>query len=93
MKFDLHTHHFRCGHADGTIRDYIEAGIAAGLGVIGISDHTPYFGDPSDQAFPKIAMAKSEFANYVDDVLSSKRVRRRYRRTVRHRIRLLPRTC
>lgn len=49
MKFDLHTHHFRCGHADGTIRDYIEAGISAGLGVIGISDHTPYFGSPSEQ--------------------------------------------
>lgn len=73
MKFDLHTHHFRCGHADGTIRDYIEAGIAAGLDVIGISDHTPYFGSPSEQAFPKIAMAKSELANYVEEVLSLKK--------------------
>ncbi|MEK5239504.1 histidinol-phosphatase [Paenibacillus sp. FSL L8-0470] len=70
MKFDLHTHHFRCGHADGSIRDYIEAGINAGLGVIGISDHTPYFGSPSEQAFPKIAMAKSELVHYVEEVLS-----------------------
>ncbi|WP_151737295.1 histidinol-phosphatase ['Paenibacillus yunnanensis' Narsing Rao et al. 2020] len=70
MKFDLHTHHFRCGHADGTIRDYIEAGIAAGLQVIGISDHTPYFADPAEQAFPRIAMAKSELARYVDEVLA-----------------------
>ncbi|MBW4081020.1 histidinol-phosphatase [Paenibacillus sp. S150] len=70
MKFDLHTHHFRCGHADGTIRDYIEAGIAAGLQVIGISDHTPYFGSPSEQAFPRIAMAKSELAHYVEEVLA-----------------------
>ncbi|WP_379159228.1 histidinol-phosphatase [Paenibacillus sp. sgz5001063] len=70
MKFDLHTHHFRCGHADGTIRDYIEAGIAAGLEVIGISDHTPYFGSPSEQAFPHIAMAKSELAHYVEEVLA-----------------------
>lgn len=73
MKFDLHTHHFRCGHADGTIRDYIEAGIAAGLGVIGISDHTPYFGSPSEQAFPGIAMAKSELVHYVNEVLSLKK--------------------
>lgn len=73
MKFDLHTHHFRCGHADGTIRDYIEAGISAGLGVIGISDHTPYFGSPSEQAFPLIAMGKSEFSNYVEEVLSLKK--------------------
>lgn len=70
MKFDLHTHHFRCGHADGTIRDYIEAAIAAGLDVIGISDHSPYFGSPSEQAFPRIAMAKSELVHYVEEVLS-----------------------
>lgn len=73
MKFDLHTHHFRCGHADGSIRDYIEAGINAGLGVIGISDHTPYFGSPSEQAFPKIAMAKSELVHYVEEVLSCRK--------------------
>ncbi len=72
MKFDLHTHHFRCGHADGNIRDYVEAGIAAGLSVIGISDHTPYFGDPEDHPSPTIAMPKREFANYVEEVLKLK---------------------
>lgn len=70
MKFDLHTHHVRCGHADGTIRNYIEAGIEAGLEVIGISDHTPYFGSPTEQAFPHIAMGKSELIHYVEEVLS-----------------------
>ncbi|MGZ7440744.1 histidinol-phosphatase [Paenibacillus sp. TH7-28] len=73
MKFDLHTHHFRCGHADGNIRDYIEAGIAAGLSVIGISDHTPYFGSPEDRPFPRISMGKKEFAGYVDEVLKLKK--------------------
>lgn len=72
MKFDLHTHHFRCGHADGNIRDYVEAGIAAGLSVIGISDHTPYFGHSEDQPFPRIAMAKKDFAGYVEEVLQLK---------------------
>ncbi|WP_223067666.1 histidinol-phosphatase [Paenibacillus caui] len=72
MKFDLHTHHFRCGHADGTIRDYIEAGIAAGLQVIGISDHTPYFGSPEEHPFPRIAMAKKELKSYVEEVLKLK---------------------
>lgn len=70
MNFDLHTHHFRCGHADGSIRDYIEAAIAADLDVIGISDHTPYFGSPSEQEFPRIAMAKSELVHYVEEVLA-----------------------
>lgn len=73
MKFDLHTHHFRCGHADGNIRDYIEAGMAAGLSVIGISDHTPYFGSPEDRPFPRISMGKKAFAGYVEEVLKLKK--------------------
>ncbi|QHT60054.1 histidinol-phosphatase [Paenibacillus lycopersici] len=72
MKFDLHTHHFRCGHADDRIEDYIQAGIKAGLAVIGISDHSPYFFSDQDRLNPGIAMAKSEFANYVDEVLRLK---------------------
>ncbi|SDD71203.1 histidinol-phosphatase (PHP family) [Paenibacillus sp. UNCCL117] len=72
MKFDLHTHHERCGHAIGTIRDYVEAGIRHGLQVIGISDHSPYFASGEDQAQPGIAMAKSEFSRYIDEVLKLK---------------------
>lgn len=72
MKFDLHTHHERCGHALGTIRDYIEAGIRRGLQVIGISDHSPYFASKLDREQPSIAMAKSEFARYVEEVLKLK---------------------
>ncbi|SHF28944.1 PHP domain-containing protein [Seinonella peptonophila] len=40
MKFDLHTHHNRCGHAYGKIEEYIEAAIRKGLQMIGISDHS-----------------------------------------------------
>lgn len=72
MKFDLHTHHDRCGHARGGIRQYIEAAIAKGLQIIGISDHSPYFGEAADHAQPRIAMAKSEFPCYVEEVLRLK---------------------
>lgn len=72
MKFDLHTHHRRCGHARGEIRDYIEAAITAGLQVVGISDHSPYFGEAVDQAHPLIAMANSEFPRYIAEVLRLK---------------------
>ncbi|MGO4546513.1 histidinol-phosphatase [Paenibacillus sp. 2TAB23] len=72
MKFDLHTHHVRCGHADGNIEDYIVAGLDAGLHVIGISDHSPYFYHEKDQPSPGIAMARSDFANYVEEVLRLK---------------------
>ncbi|MDT2242816.1 PHP domain-containing protein [Paenibacillus larvae] len=73
MRFDLHTHHERCGHATGTIRHYIEAAIEKGLSVIGISDHSPYFASEEDQLHPNIAMAKSEFARYVEEVLELKK--------------------
>ncbi|GIO11082.1 histidinol-phosphatase [Cohnella xylanilytica] len=71
-KFDLHTHHDRCGHADGVIEDYIKAAIEAGMTVIGISDHSPYFAHEDDHPNPKIAMARSEFPRYVEEVLRLK---------------------
>lgn len=73
MKFDFHTHHDRCGHAEGGIRDYIEAAIEKGLTMIGISDHSPYFADDRDHPFPGITMAKSEFPRYVEEVLRLKK--------------------
>lgn len=72
LTFDLHTHHKRCNHASGEIRDYIEAGIEAGLDIIGISDHSPYFNSEQEQLRPNIAMGKSEFKNYVAEVLRLK---------------------
>lgn len=72
MKFDLHTHHERCGHAVGKIEDYIQAAINHDLQVIGISDHTPFFVSVEDQPNPGIAMAKSEFPNYIREVLRLK---------------------
>lgn len=72
LKFDLHTHHNRCGHAEGAIRDYIESAIEQGLAVIGISDHSPFFFSDEDRPYPSIAMAKSEFLRYVAEMLGLK---------------------
>lgn len=70
--FDLHTHHDRCNHAEGKISDYIEAAIAKEIDVIGISDHSPFFYSEQDALFPNIAMKKSEFKDYINEVLSLK---------------------
>ncbi|MEW9672255.1 histidinol-phosphatase [Ammoniphilus sp. 3BR4] len=75
-KFDLHTHHDRCGHARGKIRDYIEAAIEKGLNIIGIADHSPYFTSKEDQPFPHIAMGKSQFPEYINEVLQLKQLYR-----------------
>ncbi|WP_179295548.1 histidinol-phosphatase [Bacillus sp. FJAT-45350] len=72
IKFDLHTHHDRCGHARGEIEDYIKAAIDEGLQVIGIADHSPYFHKKEDHPSPGITMAKSDFPNYVKEVLALK---------------------
>lgn len=72
MKFDYHTHHERCGHAQDTIEDYIQAAINNDLQMIGISDHSPFFASEKDMAMPGIAMAKSEFSSYVEEVLKLK---------------------
>ncbi len=72
MKFDLHTHHERCGHADGNIEDYIQAAIDANMKAIGISDHSPYFHHESDHPFSNITMARSDFGNYIKEVLELK---------------------
>ncbi|WP_184665505.1 histidinol-phosphatase [Texcoconibacillus texcoconensis] len=72
MKFDLHTHHERCGHAIGTIEDYVKQAIEFGLDFIGISDHSPFFYSEEDQLYPKIAMAKSDFQRYIDEVIRLK---------------------
>jgi len=63
--FDYHTHHRRCGHAQGEMADYIEAGIALGLREIGVSDHCPFLFLPGDHPQPGTAMAASELPNYV----------------------------
>ncbi|USK32930.1 histidinol-phosphatase [Bacillus sp. F19] len=73
MKFDYHTHHERCGHAECSIRDYVEAALEKKLDIIGISDHSPYLYSEEDHLYPNIAMAKSHFPEYVKEVLSLKK--------------------
>lgn len=38
---NYHTHTYRCGHAKGKDREYVENAIRAGLKVLGFSDHSP----------------------------------------------------
>ena len=40
MIANYHTHTWRCHHADGTEREYVENAIAAGIKILGFSDHT-----------------------------------------------------
>ncbi|MDJ1130782.1 histidinol-phosphatase [Streptomyces iconiensis] len=69
---DLHTHHNRCGHATGSLREYVTAALDKGVKVLGLSDHTPMFAEDADHALPPVAMPKSEFPSYVAEALALK---------------------
>ncbi|WP_127581510.1 histidinol-phosphatase [Paenibacillus koleovorans] len=70
MRLDYHTHHERCGHAQGTMRDMIEAALAAGVTQLGLSDHSPLFFLEDDHPSPGMTMARSEFPRYVEEMLA-----------------------
>ena len=76
MRVDYHTHHYRCGHAQGQLSEYIEAAVAAGLDQIGLSDHSPisHLG-AHDHPLPHITMPRSEFPNYFREITA---LRERY---------------
>lgn len=42
MIANYHTHTWRCNHAIGSERAYVEQAIAAGIRILGFADHTPY---------------------------------------------------
>ena len=75
---NYHTHTFRCGHAGGTDREYIETAIRAGYKVLGFSDHSPMVYDTDhhsgyrmrlDQAeeyFTTLTDLKKEYQNDIE---------------------------
>lgn len=71
MIANYHTHTWRCLHAKGTEREYVERAIQGGIRVLGFSDHTPY-------PFPKsyfsgMRMELNQMEDYTDKVLALKK--------------------
>lgn len=72
MKIDYHTHHARCGHAVGSLEDYVKRGVEIGLAQIGLSDHMPLLHvDPNDY-YPEMAMSMEELPRYVEEAFELK---------------------
>ena len=66
MRYNLHTHTFRCRHAQGSDREYVEAAIKAGMKVLGFTDHCPQF-FPTDY-YSTFRMYPEEAADYAESV-------------------------
>jgi len=68
MIANYHTHTWRCNHATGTEREYVEKALAAGLDTLGFSDHSPYV-FPGDY-YSHFRMRLDQLSDYVETVLN-----------------------
>lgn len=67
MLTNYHTHTYRCHHADGADREYVETAVKRGFKVLGFSDHSPYiFNDPNYVSGHRMSLA--ETSEYVGSV-------------------------
>ncbi|MFC5401223.1 histidinol-phosphatase HisJ [Cohnella soli] len=71
MPIDYHTHNYRCGHAVGTLEEYVLSAIDKGLEQIGLSDHMPLV-NLTQEEHPDIAMPMDELPRYVEECFSLK---------------------
>ena len=68
MKANYHTHTWRCNHATGAERQYVENGIQAGLEILGFADHAPYIFP--EGYYSSFRMKLDQLPGYVDTVLA-----------------------
>lgn len=70
MIANYHTHTWRCKHAEGTEREYIERAIEGKMRILGFSDHTPM---PYDGGYVSgVKMDIGQLEEYVDTILKLK---------------------
>lgn len=78
MIANYHTHTWRCRHARGTEREYVEKAIERGLQILGFSDHSPYifegdyysghrmFADQTEDYVSTVLALKEEYKKDID---------------------------
>lgn len=71
MRYNLHTHTYRCNHASGDDREYVEAAIKAGMKTLGFADHCPQF-FPTDY-YSNFRMRPEKAAEYVESLRALKK--------------------
>jgi len=60
---NFHTHTWRCKHATGTVKDYVDAAIKNNMKILGMSDHTPL----PDNRWSHVRMDMSELDAYAEE--------------------------
>ena len=64
LKTNLHTHTYRCKHAEGDVDAYCQAALDAGLETLGMSDHTAL----PDDRWLGVRMSYAELPAYMDAI-------------------------
>ena len=68
MYANYHTHTYRCHHAHGEEREYVERAIAFGMKELGFSEHVPYpFPDGYESGY---RMFREDIDNYFETLLA-----------------------
>lgn len=75
MTCDYHLHTSRCGHARGTMEEYVLAARDKGLKAIGFADHFPLYWLPAGKRDPSLAMEPDELPGYIEEV---RRLQKKY---------------
>lgn len=70
--FNLHTHTWRCHHAVGEDREYVEAAIRAGMKTLGFADHCPQF-FPVDDYYSHFRMRPEQAVEYAESIRALKK--------------------
>lgn len=70
---NLHTHTYRCGHATGEDREYVENAIRAGIRVLGFADHSPMLFPEQSGYYSGYRMRPEAFEGYVNSILELRR--------------------
>lgn len=83
MLTDYHTHTYRCGHATGTMSEYIETAIARGIDEIGLTDHLWLYWIPQNERSREWAIAEEEYQRHYEEMLEA---RERHRKQIRVRV-------
>ncbi len=70
MLVDYHLHTARCGHARGTMEEFVLAARGKGLKEIGFADHIPMYWLPDEHRDPELAMSYAELPVYMEEILA-----------------------
>jgi len=68
LTHNYHTHNFRCGHAKGTVNDYVNEARKLGIKTIGFCDHVPF----KDNRLPGLRMNYDVINDYLEEINHAK---------------------